>query len=147
MNRFSLKNIPLNRLVITASTLAILGSGICISTLLWAQKQILKRPYCKLALDKMKSNEAVIEFVGKPIHLKSPDLIDKSNKIESDRCDLWIPFVGSKKQGQIRVVAQKLSDFDGRNESDAWKIKRLEMKIKDLPDRLMIVYKESQFNE
>ncbi|KAF7495589.1 hypothetical protein SSS_06611 [Sarcoptes scabiei] len=127
MNRFSLKNIPLNRLVITASTLAILGSGI--------------------SLDKMKSNEAVIEFVGKPIHLKSPDLIDKSNKIESDRCDLWIPFVGSKKQGQIRVVAQKLSDFDGRNESDAWKIKRLEMKIKDLPDRLMIVYKESQFNE
>lgn len=130
---------PLNRFVIIASGIGVVGSSACLFQLRRSQYQVLQRPYCKLALDLLEKNSAAIDLIGTPIKLMPPDLIEKSNRFEDLEIDLSVPLEGSKKSADLRIFA------DRNTIEDDWSIKRLEMQIKNF-NKLLIVYKRNDVN-
>lgn len=101
---------PLNRFVITASTIGMVGSSVCIGLLINSQYKVLKKPYCQLALEELQKNQAALNLIGAPIQINRPDLIDKSQKFEASFTDIKVPFEGSKKKGMLHLVADRKID-------------------------------------
>ncbi|XP_075677065.1 uncharacterized protein LOC113793754 [Dermatophagoides pteronyssinus] len=146
MIKFLLR-LPLNRYVITASALGVVGSTICIITLKYSQYSVLRKPFCAMAIEEINRNEAALRLVGEPVKIQPPDLVDKQrNRVGQDQADFWLPFQGSKRNGLLHIEAdrieQKNQDNNGNDNDNGWQLKRIEMKLNDMPDKLLIVYKQ-----
>ncbi|OTF74286.1 hypothetical protein BLA29_010002 [Euroglyphus maynei] len=145
MIRFILR-LPLNRYVITASAIGVVGSSICIFTLKYSQYSVLRKPFCTMAIEEMNRNQVALRLVGEPLKIQPPDLVDKQrNLVGLNRADFWLPFQGSKRSGILHIEADRIEQSDNINDDDdgdGWQLKRIEMKLNDMPDKLLIVYKE-----
>ena len=151
MIRFLLR-LPLNRYVITASAIGVIGSTICIVALKYTQYSILKRPFCTMAIEQVNRNEAALRLVGEPLKIQPPNLVDKQrNRVGTNHADFWLPFHGTKRNGALHIEAEYRienktnNNNDGNadcHDNDGWQLKRLEMKLDDMPDKLLIVYKQ-----
>src|SRR6218665_3611222 len=127
---------PLNRFVITAGVIGMSGSIIGIILLRRAQYRVLKKPYCKKALDQLQQNLTAVELIGKPIEIVRPDVIDKKQIFGATITDINLPFKGSKKSGMLHIIADRKSIVcEGPNNTkiekleDEWNIKRLELRF------------------
>lgn len=138
-----LLRIPTNRYIITAALIGVVGSSTCIGALKYSQYSILKRPFYTIAIEELSKNKAAIDIIGE-FHVNPPDLVDKTkNKIGKNEVDFWVPFNGSKQNGNLRIIAKQVEN----NSSTEWILERMEMKLNNIPDKLVIVYKRKELNK
>ena len=168
--------IPMNRLVITASLVGVVGASVCHGLNIRAQYRVLKKQYCLKATELIKNNQTAMDLIGEPWELLRPKMVDKEQIFGQDLIDINVPFRGDKKNGLLHIIAQtftpinddeapqvKINDKDKLKDEDKgsiytdlveddikdisdgdnrqWLIKRLEIRFNDIPDKLLLVYK------
>lgn len=100
------------------------------------QNKLRMMEYYRTAMKTLREHEGAKQLLGEPIKDAGFDLADKENKSDHYNAFYKVKVIGPNNRGIMYFWAER------QDIKESWNVKRIELELKDQPDRRLVVKKE-----
>lgn len=127
--------------IATVGAVFIAGNAVVMHYLV--SKRFHQSEYFVKAANVVLSNQALVEYIGKPVKFGNPNLSDTNNNFSTENeAQFEVPMKGANTKGKMKFSAIR-PPVENENSTQSWKVTSLEVTVDNRPNEKVVLIRNA----